>query len=144
MHQSLLYKTVQKKHRNFHLQFSSFAQRNRPFAPLCAVVRINPGTLVEYIAIERIKGGPYIPERNNHAILWRAGFTFCSTTTGGERRRFLHRVHLDPSSAPIKATGPTHSAPTRTLAGDCSGRTRSCPPATQHRKPSNPSVNNIS
>ncbi|KAH0816647.1 hypothetical protein GEV33_006145 [Tenebrio molitor] len=67
-----------------------------------------------------------------------------STTTGGERPRFLHRVHLDPSSAPIKATGPSHPGPTPTLAGDCSRRARSCPPATQHRKTSDPSVNNIS
>jgi hypothetical protein len=38
----------------------------------------------------------------------------------------------------IKATGPHHPTPTSTLAWDCSGRARSCPPATQHRKPSDP------
>jgi hypothetical protein len=113
-----------------------------------AVVRINPGTLVVYIAVERIKGGS--PDRKsklklliNHAILWRAGFTVSSITTGTRDAVSSPRSTWTHHAATIKATGPHHPAPTSTLAGDCSGRARSCPPATQHRKPSDPQLNNI-
>ncbi|KAH0815957.1 hypothetical protein GEV33_006835 [Tenebrio molitor] len=89
-----------------------------------AVVRINPGTLVVYNALERIKGG-HQTERapdfyrkryfgiraNNHAILWRAGFTVSSITTGtrdavfSPRSTWTHhpaiiQVHLDTSPSP--------------------------------------------
>jgi hypothetical protein len=64
------------------------------------------------------------------------------------RQQYHHRGRETPLPPPrstwthhaaaIKTTGPHHPAPTSTLAGDCSGRARSCPPATQHRKPSDP------
>jgi hypothetical protein len=65
-------------------------------------------------------------------------FTVNSITTGDERRRFLPRSTWTHHAAAIKVTRPHHPAPTSTLAGDCSGRARSCPPATQHRKPRDP------
>jgi hypothetical protein len=113
-----------------------------------AVVRINPGTLVVYIAVERIKGGSpdqksklkllISPKVTTTPFCGEQSFTVNSITTGDERRRFLPRSTWTHHAAAIKVTRPHHPAPTSTLAGDCSGRARSCPPATQHRKPSDP------
>jgi hypothetical protein len=93
-----------------------------------AVVRINPGTLVVYIAVERIKGG-HQTERASPSAVSPPG---TRDAVSSPRSTWTHHPAI------IKATGPHHPAPTSTLAGDCSGRARSCPPATQHRKPSDP------
>jgi hypothetical protein len=93
-----------------------------------AVVRINPGTLVVYNAVEQIKGG-HQTERASPSAVPSPG---TRDAVSSPRSTWTHHPAI------IKATGPHHPAPTSTLAGDCSGRARSCPPATQHRKPSDP------
>ncbi|KAH0818880.1 hypothetical protein GEV33_003911 [Tenebrio molitor] len=72
----------------------------RTIVCVIAVVRINPVTLVAYIAVERIKGGHQTEE-----------LTVSSITTGDERRRFLPQVHLDPSRSGNQGHRPTSSSP---------------------------------
>ncbi|KAJ3631547.1 hypothetical protein MTP99_012668 [Tenebrio molitor] len=76
-----------------------------------AVVRINPGTLVVYNAVERIKGG-HQTERASPSAVSPPG---TRDAVSSPRSTWTHHP------ATIKATGPHHPAPTSTLAGDCSG-----------------------
>ncbi|KAJ3632485.1 hypothetical protein MTP99_009491 [Tenebrio molitor] len=78
-----------------------------------AVVRINPGTLVVYIAVERIKGGHQTERASPSAVPPPPPGT--RDAVSSPRSTWTHHP------ATIKATWTHHPDPTSTLAGDCSG-----------------------